>query len=160
MSPLIQEINRLLQSNLDDVILGSDAQDVLMALDEYGRQVEDYLDVLGDMIKTLGKGVKRLRQKQRQYESLTTEVDDSARQFLWEGQEKLVRAANARKRVMRLASEAYQEEADLQNARFLALMDVKLRLEARLTEVAQRAALLQTTGERREKAGALPAASG
>jgi len=143
MSPLIQEINRLLQSDLDDVILNAGYQNALPALDEYRQQMEEYLDVLRDMIKTLGKGAQRLRRKQRQFEDMSAEADRSARQFLQEGQEELVRAAYARKRIMQLACEAYQEEADWQNARFLVLMDAKLRLEARLTEVAQRSAAMQ-----------------
>ena len=145
MPRLIQEIDLLLQSNLDDMILNAGHQDALPALDAYRQQMEDYLDVLGDMIKTLGNGVQLLRQKQRQFESLSIEADRSARQFLREGQENLVRAATTRKRVMKLASEAYQEETNLQNARFLALMDAKLRLEARLTEVAQKSAAMQGT---------------
>ncbi len=145
MPRLIQEIDLLLQLNLDDMILNAGHQDALPALDAYRQQMEDYLDVLGDMIKTLGNRVQLLRQKQRQFESLSIEADHSARQFLREGQENLVRAATTRKRVMQLASEAYQEETTLQNARFLALMDAKLRLEARLTEVAQKSAAMQGT---------------
>jgi len=52
--------------------------------------------------------------------------------------------------VMQLTSEAYGEEANLQNDRFLALMDAKLRLEARLTEVTQRGSTINPvlSGER------------
>jgi len=150
MPPLIHEINLLLQSNLDDMILNAADQHTLSALDAYRQQVENYLDVLKDMIKTLGNGVQQLRRKQRQLESLSIEADRSARQFSQEGKESLVRAAIDRRRVMQLASQAYQEEADLQNDRFLALMETRLRLEARLTEVAQKSAMVQMQGTRAE----------
>lgn len=151
MPPLIHEINLLLQANLDE-ILNAEEQNTLSALDAYRQQIEDYLDVLRDMTKTLGNGVQRLRRKQSQFESLSMEADRSARQFSQEGLESLVRAATARRRVMQLASQAYQEEADLQNDRFLALMETKLRLEARLTEVAQKSATVQMQGMRAEGA--------
>ena len=143
MIPLVLEINTLLQSNLDEIALDSGYENSFWALDEYSQQIEDYLEVLEDMTRTLGKGIKRLRRRQQHFESLTAEADRSAQQFSSEGQEKLSRAAYTRKRVMQQASEAYGEEANLQNARFLTLMDAKLRLEARLTEVTQRGSTME-----------------
>jgi phage shock protein A len=145
MTSLLDDINTLIQTSLDDVISNPDCEDCLQALDAYGRQMEGYLDVLEEMTGTLGKGVKRLRRKQRQFEALAGEAGESARQFHREGQNNLARAAQDRMRVMQQASQAFQEEADLQNDRFRALMDVKLRLEARLTEVAQKRTALQMT---------------
>jgi phage shock protein A len=143
MTSLIHQVDSLIQSNLETILSESDQEDGLLALDAYSQQMEDYLDVLEEMTKTMGEGVRRLRNKQRQFESMTMEADRSARQFARERQGKLARAAYARKEVMHQASEAFQEEADIQNERFQALMDVRLRLEARLTEVAQKRALLQ-----------------
>jgi phage shock protein A len=150
MIPLVLEINTLLQSKLDEIVLNPGYENGFLALDEYSQQMEDYLEALEDMPRTLGKGIKRLRRRQQHFESLTAEADRSAQQFSREGQTKLARAAYARKRVMQLASEAYGEEANLQNDRFLALMDAKLRLEARLTEVTQRGSTINPvlSGER------------
>ncbi len=143
MTSLIHNINALIQSNLDALVADSGPDEGLLALDAYSQQMEDYLDVLAEMTKALGEGVRRLRNKQRRFESLAAEADRSARQFADEGQGKLARAAYARKQVMRQAFEAFREEADMQNERFQTLMDVRLRLEARLTEVAQKRAILQ-----------------
>ncbi len=151
MTSLIHNINALIQSNLDALVADSGPDEGLLALDDYSQQMEDYLDVLEEMTKALGEGVRRLRNKQRRFESLAAEADLSARQFADEGQGKLARAANARQQVMRQAFEAFREEADLQNERFQTLMDVRLRLEARLTEVAQKRAILQA----RESASAV-----
>ncbi|HEY81294.1 MAG TPA: hypothetical protein G4O05_09510 [Caldilineae bacterium] len=107
----------------------------MQTLDDYSRQMEEYLEVVEDMTKTLGKGVKRLRRRQRYFEALIEEADENVQQFSQEGQSKLARAAAERKAVMTEAARAFQTEADIQNARLLEFMDAKLQLEARLTEV-------------------------
>jgi len=143
MSPLLQEINTLIQTSLETVASDPDYDNSLLALDAYSQQIEDYLDVLEEMIRAMGTGVRRLRGKQRQFEALAGEADHSARQFSREGQSRLSKAAASRTRVMHQAAEAFRQEADAQNERFRVLMDAKLRLEARLTQVAQHRTLLQ-----------------
>jgi len=143
MDTLIREINALIRLNLNDIVLKSENEDCLSALDDYCHQIENYLDVLDEIIQALGKGVRRLRREKHQFTALVSEAERSERQFNWEGQQKLARAARKRGRVLRLAASACLEEGDRQNARFLSLMDSKLQLEARLTEVTQKRIALQ-----------------
>ena len=143
MSPLLQEINTLIQTSLEDVVSDPAYDNGLLALDAYSHEIEDYLDVLKEIIEVMSAGVRRLRGKQRQFEALAGEADHSVRQFSREGQPRLARAATSRTRVMRQAAETFRQEADAQNERFRALLDAKLRLEARLTQVAQHRTLLQ-----------------
>ncbi len=145
MSPLLHDINQLIRSSLDDVTTNPEYSNRLQALDAYSQQMEDYLHVLEEMTRTLGQGVRQLRNKQRQFALMAAETDDSIYQFRSEGQPALARSARSHKRVMQQASEAFRQEADAQHERFRALMDVKLRLEARLTEVAQMRTALQMT---------------
>ncbi len=134
MNSLIQTIQALIRRNFSAVDTHAPSSDDLQALDDYSRQMEAYLEVVEDITKTLGKGVKRLRRRQRHFEMLIAEADDNVRQFKQEGQPRLARAAAARKAIMAEAARAYATEADMQNARLLEFMDAKLRLEARLTE--------------------------
>ncbi|HID34854.1 MAG TPA: hypothetical protein EYP25_09890 [Anaerolineae bacterium] len=135
MNALVQTIQTLIRQNLNDLDFRSPIQTDLQTLDDYSRQMEEYLEVVEDMTKTLGKGVKRLRRRQRYFEALIEEADENVQQFSQEGQSKLARAAAERKAVMTEAARAFQTEADIQNARLLEFMDAKLQLEARLTEV-------------------------
>jgi len=145
MSSILTEINDLIQSNLEDILASPLSESRLQALDTYSRQVEDYLDVLVEMTKSLGDEVRRLRKKQYQFMQWAAEADASSHQFTQEGKFSLAQAANNRKRVMELAADALKREADAQNEQFQALLDARLRLDARLTEVAQkRTALLMT----------------
>jgi len=145
MSSILTEINDLIQSNLEDIISTPFSENRLKALDSYSRRVEDYLDVLVEMTQALGDEVRRLRSKQNQFIEWATEADNNSKQFAQEGKRCLAQAARDRKRVMELAAEAFKEEADAQNEQFQALLDARLRLDARLTEVAQkRTALLMT----------------
>lgn len=143
MDTLIREISALIRLNLSDVVLESEDEDCLAALDGYCRQIENYLDVLDEIIQAQGKEVRRLRRKQHHFAALVSEAERSERQFNGEGQQKLAQAARKRGRVMQLAASACQEEGDRQSARFLGLMDSKLQLEARLTEVTQKRIALQ-----------------
>lgn len=142
MSPILPEINALIQSNLEDVASNPAYENSLLALEDYSQQIEDYLDVLEELTRALGMGAKHLKHKQHHFEMLAEEAENSARQFRQERQNRLARAAQNRKQVMKLASQAFQEEADLQTERFRMLMDAKLRLEARLTEVTQKRAVM------------------
>ena len=142
MEKLLQNITHLINTNakIDDP--RSRHSDDRSALDIYVQQIEDYLYVLEDMVQTLGKTVKQLRHQQQYFQGLTSEEEQTAIQFSLEGKTSLARAARSRGAVMQQATEAYQTEAELQNERFLALMDAKLRLEARLTVVNQQRALM------------------
>ena len=143
MNVLVQTIQALTRQNLKDLDSHSPTPTDLQTLDDYSRQMEAYLEVVDDMTKTLGKGVRRLRRRQRYFEELIAEADENAHQFQQEGQGKLARAAAERKEVMAEAARAYQAEADIQNARLLEFMDAKLQLEARLTEVHRMRARLE-----------------
>ncbi len=143
MNSLLQTVQALIRHHPQKVNLHVPTPSDLQALDDYSRQMEAYLDVVGDLTKSLGKGVKRLRRRQRYFEALIEESDANARQFHQEGQEKLARAAEARRQAAAEAARAYQAEADSQNARLLEFMDAKLALEARLTEVHRERARLE-----------------
>ncbi len=135
MSSLVQTIQSLIRQNVTYDDSQPPTQAELQVLDDYSRQIEEYLDVVEDMTRVLGKGVRRLRRRQRHFEALIEEADENVRQFDREGQEKLAQAAAKRKAVMVEAAQAFRAEADSQNARLLEYMDAKLQLEARLTEV-------------------------
>ena len=136
MNALVQTIQSLIRQNLNNNLnFRSPTPADLQTLDDYSRQMEAYLEVVDELTKALGKGVKRLRRRQRHFEALIAEADENAQQFRQEGQSKLARAAADQKRVMMAAARAFQTEADIQNARLLEFMDAKLQLEARLTEV-------------------------
>jgi len=135
MNSLVQRVQTLIRQNITDSDSQPPSQSKLQILDDYSRQIEEYLNVIEDMTKALGKSVRRLRRRQRHFEALIEEADANIQQFNREGQEKLARAAAERKAVMSEAARAFRAEADSQNARLLEYMDVKLQLEARLTEV-------------------------
>ncbi len=144
MDSLIQNIRTLIGHNVPISSSSPSMPETKLALlDEYCRQMEDYLDVVSDITETLAIGVKQLRRRQRYFETLVHETNKSIETFSYEGQEKLAKAAAERKHVLSQAVKTCRHEADLQNARLLEFMDAKLQLEARLIEVNQERALLE-----------------
>ncbi|RUA17446.1 MAG: hypothetical protein DSY55_02155 [Clostridia bacterium] len=138
MDALLQKIDTLINARPIDFGQQPDQNASQSMLDAYGQQMEDYLSVLDDLIQTVGSSLKRLRDKQQHFQRLVLEAGQTIEQFQKEGQRSLALAARNHSDALQQTANAYQEEADALNARFLALMDVKLRLDARLTEVNQR----------------------
>ncbi len=146
METLIREIGALIQTHPDKISFDDGNEN--NALDAYVQRIEDYLEALEDMTATFGRMLKGLRRKQRYFEDLAREAEAGVKQFLQEGSDQLAQAALARQGAMRQASEVYRLEWEQQHARFLALLDAKLRLAARLTEVSQRRLRAQAISSR------------
>lgn len=138
MDTLLQKIDTLINASPIDPGQQPDQNLSQSVMDAYGQQMEDYLSMLDDLIQTVGNSLKQLRSKQQHFQTLVQEAGQTIEQFQREGQHELASAARNHRDALQQTADAYQEEADSLNARFLALMDVKLRLDARLTEVNQR----------------------
>ncbi len=143
MNSLIQHIRTLIGHRVQISSSPPMPETQLALLDDYCRQMEDYLDVVSDITETLAVGVKQLRRKQRHFETLVHEANVNIETFSHEGQDKLAKAAAERKLVLSQAVKTCQQEADHQNARLLEFMDAKLQLEARLIEINRERALLE-----------------
>ena len=136
METLTKALSKLIRTSLDAVV--QESTDPILALDDYYQQLEIYLEVIREMGQAAGKNLRDLRKQQAHYQAMEARAQHSARQFSGEGQTRLAQAATLRQHVMQQAAASLQPAIDAQNTRFMALLDAKLQLEARLTETSQR----------------------
>jgi phage shock protein A len=86
---------------------------------------------------------KTMRRKYDEYTRKSDELDRNIDLFLREGKESLAMAAQSRLNTTRRVAESYAEQAQQQESEFQKLLDAKLKLEAKLTEVRQERAELE-----------------
>ena len=143
MASLLEKVSVLISANLHWMVNQALQANSLAVVDEYIRRVEDNLEALEDAAATVGGEAKTLRRKQREFETKADELDRNIDLFLREGNDKLAMAAQSRYNTMKRLADTYREQADAQEGEFQKLLDAKLRLEAKLTEVKQERVNLQ-----------------
>ncbi len=137
MASLLEKVGILISANLHYMVNQALQANSLAVVDEYIRRVEDNLEALEDAAATVGGEAKTLRRKQKEFEAKAEELDRNIDIFLNEGKDQLAMAAQSRYNTMKRMADQYEEQASAQEAEFQKLLDARLKLEAKLTEVKQ-----------------------
>jgi len=137
MTSLLEKVGILISANLHYMVNQALQANSLAVVDEYIRRVEDNLEALEDAAATVGGEAKTLRRKQKEFDAKAEELDRNIDIFLGEGKEQLAMAAQSRYNTMKQLADQYQEQASAQEAEFQKLLDARLKLEAKLTQVKQ-----------------------
>ena len=137
MAGLLERVGTLISANLNWLVSQALKANSMAVVDEYIRKVEDNLEALEDAAATVGGEAKTLRRKHTEFQGKAEELDRNIDIFLNEGKESLAIAAQSRYNTMIRLAENYGEQADAQETEFKSLLDSKLKLEAKLTEVRQ-----------------------
>ena len=137
MASLIEKVGILISANLHYMVNQALQANSLAVVDEYIRRVEDNLEALEDAAATVGGEAKTLRRKQKEFDAKSEELDRNIDIFLADGKDQLAMAAQSRYNTMKRLADQYKEQADAQEKEFQTLLDARLKLEAKLTEVKQ-----------------------
>jgi len=143
MASLLERVGTLISANLNWMVGQALKANSMAVVDEYIRKVEDNLEALEDAAATVGGEAKTLRRKYEEFSAKANELDNNIDLFLKEGKESLATAAQSRfNTVQRLATQ-YKDQSEAQEAEFQKLLESRLKLEAKLTEVRQERVELQ-----------------
>jgi len=137
MASLLERVGTLISANLNWLVSQALKANSMAVVDEYIRKVEDNLEALEDAAATVGGEAKTLRRKHEEFKAKSEDLDRNIDIFLKEGKQSLAVAAQSRYNTMARLAENYGEQAESQEAEFQKLLDGKLKLEAKLTEVRQ-----------------------
>ena len=137
MAGLLERVGTLISANLNWLVSQALKANSMAVVDEYIRKVEDNLEALEDAAATVGGEAKTLRRKHAEFKAKAEELDRNIDIFLKESKESLAVAAQSRYNTMLRLAESYGEQAEAQEAEYQKLLDSKLKLEAKLTEVRQ-----------------------
>jgi phage shock protein A len=147
MASLLDRVGTLISANINWIVSQALQANSMAVVDEYIRKVEDNLEALEDAAATVGGEAKTLRRKNEEYQAKAEELDANIDTLLKEGKESLASAAQSRYNTMKRLADTYGEQATHQEAEFQKLLDAKLKLEAKLTEIKQDRVELQATLE-------------
>mgnify|MGYP000933953966 CR=1 FL=1 len=143
MASLLERVGTLISANLNYLVSKALKANSMAVVEEYIRKVEDNLEALEDAAATVGGEAKSLRRKQGEFQAKADELDGNIDLLIRQGKEDLARAAQSRYNTIARLAETYEEQAASQEVEYQKLLDAKLKLEAKLTEIKQEKVELQ-----------------
>jgi len=143
MASLLERVGTLISANLNWLVGRALKANSMAVVDEYIRRVEDNLEALEDAAATVGGEAKTLKRKFSEFKAKSEELDKNIDLFLTQGKESLAVAAQSRFNTYDRLVQSYREQYLSQEQEYQKLLDAKLKLEAKLTEVRQERIELQ-----------------
>ncbi|MBN1933016.1 MAG: PspA/IM30 family protein [Anaerolineae bacterium] len=143
MATLLEKTQTLISANLHSMLDKALQANSLAVLDEYIRQAQDSLDDLEDAAATVGGQVKTLKRKTDEFEKKAQELDNQIDMLLQRGKDDLAVAAQRKMNNVRDMAQQYREQHERQQQEYKQLLDARLKLEAKLTEIRQERQQLQ-----------------
>lgn len=143
MATLLEKAQTLISASLHAVLDKALKANSLAVLDEYIRQVQDSLEDLEDAAATVGGQVKTLKRKADQFQEKAQQLDRDIDALLQRSKNDLAVAAQRRLNSVQEMAQEYREQYERQQKEYKQLLDARLKLEARLTEIRQEREQLQ-----------------
>lgn len=143
MASLLDRVNTLISANINWLVSKALKANSLAVVDEYIRKVEDNLEALEDAAATVGGEAKTIKRKWEEFQAKAEEMDANVDLFLSKGKEDLAMATQHRYNTTKRLADSYKDQYERQASEFQKLLDAKLKLEAKLTQVRQERVELQ-----------------
>ncbi len=134
---LFEKINTLITANLHGMVDRALEANSVQVMDEYIRQSERNLDSLEDSVATIGGTVKTLKRKYDEFAAAAEKLDRDIDLLLTKGKNELAAAAQADYNTKQQLAQEYYEQWQQQEEQYRKMMDMKLKLEAKLTTIKQ-----------------------
>lgn len=143
MATILEKAQTLISANLHAILDKALHANSLAVLDEYIRQAQDNLEDLEDAAATVGGQVKTLKRKAEEFEKKAEKLDSNIDMLLQRGKDDLAIAAQRKLNSVQEMSQEYREQHERQQKEYQQLLDARLKLEAKLTEIRQEREQLQ-----------------
>lgn len=138
MAPsLFEKINTLISANLHGIVDRALEANSVQVMDEYIRQVERNLDALEDSAATVGGTVKTLKRKYEEFAAAAEKLDRDIDTLIIKGKNDLAAAAQSELNTKQQLSQEYYEQWQDQEQQYQKMLDMRLKLESKLTTIKQ-----------------------
>ncbi len=138
MAPsLFEKINTLISANLHGIVDRALEANSVQVMDEYIRQVERNLDALEDSAATVGGTVKTLKRKYEEFAAAAEKLDRDIDTLIIKGKNDLAAAAQAELNTKQQLAQEYYEQWQDQERQYQRMLDMRLKLESKLTTIRQ-----------------------
>lgn len=137
MPTLFEKINTLISANLHGLVDRALEGNSVKVMDEYIRQVESNLEALEDSAATVGGTVKTLKRKYDEFAAATEKLDRDIDTLIVKGKNDLAAAAQSELNTKQELAQEYYEQWQSQEKQYNAMLDMRMKLETRLTTIKQ-----------------------
>lgn len=138
MAPsLFEKINTLISANLHGIVDRALQSNSVQVMDEYIRQVESNLGDLEESTATVGGTVKTLKRKYEEFAASAEKLDRDIDTLIVKGKDDLAAAAQAELNTKQQLSQEYYQQWQEQDTQYQKMLDMRLKLEGRLTTIKQ-----------------------
>ncbi|HSH01265.1 MAG TPA: PspA/IM30 family protein [Anaerolineae bacterium] len=137
MASLLEKTQTLISANLHSMVDKALESNSIAVMKQYIRDAEQNLDELEDAAATVGGEVKTLERKYREFKRKADQMDRNVDAFLMQGKEDLARAAQNELKSARRMQEQYHEQWVRQKREYDALLNARLKLEAKIKSIRQ-----------------------
>ena len=137
MASLLEKTQTLIQANLHAMVDKALETNSVAVMKQYIRDAEKNLDELEDAAATVGGEVKTLERKYQEYKKKADQLDRNIDTLLMQGKTDLARASQNEMNSTRRLQEQYHEQWVRQQREYDALLNARLKLQARLTTIRQ-----------------------
>jgi len=137
MASLLEKTQTLISANLHQMVDKALEANSVAVLRQYIRDAENNLDQLEDAAATVGGEVKTLERKYKEYKERGDKLDRNIDALLMQDKTDLARAAQTELNTTRRLQEQYHEQWVRQEREYEALLNARLKLQAKLTTIRQ-----------------------
>jgi len=137
MASLFEKINTLISANLHGIVDRALEANSVKVMDEYIRQVERNLEALEDSAATVGGTVRTLKRKYEEFAGAAEKLDRDIDTLILKGKDDLAAAAQAELNTKQELAQEYYEQWQAQEKQYQTMLDMRLKLETRLTTIKQ-----------------------
>lgn len=134
---LLEKVNTLINSSLHGIVDKALQQNSVAVMDEYIRQVKKNLEDLEESAATVGGTVKTLKRKYEEFAAAAEKLDRDIDTLILKGKDDLAGAAQAELNTKQQLSQEYYEQWQQQDKQYQAMLDARMKLEARMTTIGQ-----------------------
>ncbi len=137
MATLLEKAQTLISANLHAMVDKALEANSVAVMKQYIRDAEANLGELEDAAATVGGEVKTLERKYNEYKKKSDQLDRNIDTLLMQGKTDLARAAQNELNSTRRLQEQYHEQWVRQEREYEALLNARLKLQAKLTTIRQ-----------------------
>ncbi|MCZ7669338.1 MAG: PspA/IM30 family protein [Chloroflexi bacterium] len=137
MASLLEKTQTLIQANLHDMVDRALENNSVAVMKQYIRDAEENLDDLENAAATVGGEVKSMARKYIEYKKKADQLDRNIDMLLMQGKTDLAQAAQNELNSARRLQEQYHEQWIRQQREYEALLNARLKLQAKLKTIRQ-----------------------
>jgi phage shock protein A len=137
MASLLEKTQTLIQANLHAMVDKALETNSVAVMKQYVRDAEANLDELEDAAATVGGEVKTLERKYNEFKKKADQLDRNIDALLMQGKTDLASAAQSELNSSRRLQEQYHEQWVRQEREYEALLNARLKLQAKLKTIRQ-----------------------